>query len=446
MHTKRSISLLAVVAAAALLALTGCKQHTVMPGPHKLMPRVSYYKAIKRQRDYWPTKGWKTKTPAEVGLKKDALEELTKYAFTRTGDDKNRKGTRTDGLIIIKNGYLVFEKYARGYNKDKPHLTWSMSKSFVNTLYGIAVKQGKIKMSDKAAKYYKPLQTTQHHKAITLQHLLNMTPSLFWNEGYEQGILKSSVLAMLYASGRKDMAAFTASFPAKYTPGTHFYYSSGTTNLAVGVLRAAIKADTPAKMESFIWNELFDPIGMQKVTWQRDGAGNVVGSSFLFAPPRQLAKFGYLYLNDGMWEGKRLLPKGWVKFSTTVPKADPKGRYGAHFWLNAGREEHGVKRRFPEAPRDLFYAGGHWGQQIIVIPSLDVVAVILADNRDKTFKRRTFVKLLVETTSSRSMTVQATPRATPPTNKKANVPNAPRVQPANQNQPTPRPTKAIDKK
>jgi CubicO group peptidase (beta-lactamase class C family) len=144
MHTKRSISLLAVVAAAALLALTGCKQHTVMPGPHKLMPRVSYYKAIKRQRDYWPTKGWKTKTPAEVGLKKDALEELTKYAFTRTGDDKNRKGTRTDGLIIIKNGYLVFEKYARGYNKDKPHLTWSMSKSFVNTLYGIAVKQGKI--------------------------------------------------------------------------------------------------------------------------------------------------------------------------------------------------------------------------------------------------------------------------------------------------------------
>lgn len=387
-----------LTAGVALALLAGCQQEPT-PGPHVTLSRISFYEPMIRQRTYWPTEAWKTKSIAEVGINKAKLDELVQYAFKRTGNDKDRKGPRTDGFVLIKNGYLVYEKYARGFTKDKPHLVWSVSKSFVNALYGIAIKQNKCKLDDKAAQYYKPLQTTKHHKAITLRQLLNMTPGLSWKEGYEASPINSSVLAMLYGVGRGDMAKFTAQQPMRYHPGTHFYYSSGTTNLAVGVLRAIIKKD----MEKFIWGELFDKIGMKQVTWQRDGAGNVVGSSYLYAPPRQLAKFGYLYLNDGIWAGKRLFPKGWVKFTTTTPKADQKGRYGAHFWLNVGRMGKGIERRFPEAPKDFFMAGGHWGQRIIAIPSLDLVAVLTADNRDRGFNLRTFVKMLVAAVSSRQL-------------------------------------------
>jgi CubicO group peptidase (beta-lactamase class C family) len=387
---QRFPSLLAL----ALFLLAGCQAAELPPQatpPSPLGSAITAYKPQPRQRAYWPTQGWQSRSPKDAQIDAKALEAVEKYLFTRTGDAKNRKGIRTDGIAIIKDGYLVYEKYARGYDKDRPHLAWSASKSFVNALYGIAARKGLLKLDDPAAKYYKKLDRP-HHREITLRHLLQMTPGLFWREGYEASFFDSSVLAMLYSEGRDDMAAFAAKQRMAYKAGDFWYYSSGTSNLAVGVLRETLKGQD---LNAFIWSELFERIGMKRVTWQRDGAGNVVGSSYLYASPRQLAKFGYLYLNDGLWDGQRILPEGWVTFTATTPPADPIGEYGAHWWLNTGRPEKKIKPRFPSAPRDLLRASGHWGQRIYVFPSHDLVIALLSDNRDDTFNEDRFLSLVM---------------------------------------------------
>ncbi|MCB9638070.1 MAG: serine hydrolase [Myxococcales bacterium] len=412
-----------------LFAVVACKPAEPNPLPAGLKTlgkAITAYSPIIRTRDYWPTQGWKLKKPEEMGVNSQGLKALEDYTFARAGNEVDRKGIRTDGLVIVKNGYLVYEKYARGFDKDRPHLAWSVSKSFVNALYGIAKKKGLLEVDAPVARYYKPMDRGQH-KGVTLRHLLNMTPGLFWREGYEASFFDSSVLSMLYSGGRKDMGLFAAQQRMRYKPGTHWYYSSGTSNLAVATLRAALKGQD---MEKFMWSELFDRIGMKRVTWQRDGAGNVVGSSYLYAPPRQLAKFGYLYLNDGLWEGKRVLPEGWVKFTATVPPADEKGEYGAHWWLNVGRPEMKVKKRFSKAPRDMLRASGHWTQRIYAFPSQDMVVVLTSDNRDETFNENKFLGLLFaslqEKTKAPANTSPKLEARTPPKGPK------PQVQPATQ--------------
>ena len=373
-----------------MLGSVGCKK-SVTAGPAKLADRVTAYKAFPRQRAYWPTQGWQQKKPAEVGMDSAALKKAMAYAFSRTGDEKNRKGIRTDGVVIIHKGYLVHEQYARGYKAETSHLSWSVSKSFVNALFGIAEHKGLLKRSDLASKYVKGMDKGEASK-VTIQNLLNMASGLCWSEGYESSPLKSTVIKMLYTAGREDMAKFAVEQGMCFHAGTHWYYSSGTSNLLMGILRNVV---TPAKYVSFVWKELIERIGMKDVTWERDGSGNFVGSSYLHAPPRELAKFGFLFLNDGVWEDKRLLPKDWVAFSTTTPRADTKGIAGAHWWLNVGRPKQKVPRRFPDAPADTFMASGHWGQYIIVIPSRDLVIVRVGDDRDKSFRRNTLIKLVL---------------------------------------------------
>jgi CubicO group peptidase (beta-lactamase class C family) len=325
-------------------------------------------------------------------MNSESLKQAELYAFTRTGDEKDRKGIRTDGLVIIRNGRIVLERYARGYQANTPHLAWSVSKSFVNALYGIAVRKKMLDVEAPAYRYY-PALNREQHRDITVRHLLQMASGLDWNEGYEASPLKSSVIAMLYTRGRDDMAQFAANPKLRYKPGTRFYYSSGTSNLLMAMLR---DITTPQQYESFIWQELFERIGMRDVTWERDQAGTFVGSSYIYASPRQLAKFGYLYLNDGIWDNQRILPEGWVKFSTTASPADAEGIHGAHWWLNVGRPKHKIPPDLPAAPADMISARGHWGQIIFVIPSLDLVIVRTADDRERAFDRNKFLKLVID--------------------------------------------------
>ena len=398
----------------ALCAVTvlGCQAKPV-PGPDGLAERITAYKSYTRARSSWPTKTWPVAKPASVGFDEKALDKAMKYAFTMTGDEKNRKGVRTDGVVIIRHGKLVYERYARGYKKTTPHLSWSVSKSFTNGLVGIAVHKGLMKIDEPAAKYVKTLDRGQH-KQILIRHLLNQTDGIDWNEGHEPSPIDSKVIMMLYTAGRGNMGLFTAKQPLKYVPGTRWYYSSGTTNLLMLTLRNALKAKKRT-LEDFAWGELFDKIGMSSVTWERDGAGTFVGSSYVYATPRDLAKYGYLFLNNGVWEGKRLVGKDWVKFSTTASKANVKGHYGAQWWLNLGRPERKQKRRFPSVPRELFYAGGHWGQGIFVFPSLDLVIVRTADDRDKTFYRGRFLRLILDSLQaekkSKTVPKKVTPKA-----------------------------------
>lgn len=390
------------------LALAGCTT-TLPAGP--TWDEETHYRPHLRQRSYWPTQAWQVKDPAAVGINKAALQKAVDYAFQVTGDEKDRKGIRTEGLVVIKDGYLVQEHYARGYSKDRRHLSWSVSKSFVNAAFGRAIQKGLVKLEDKASSLCTSLQGGGKDK-ITIRNLLQMSSGLAWMEGYEASPLKSSVLAMLYTSGRQDMGHFAARVPMAYQPGTFWYYSSGTSNLLMALLRDILKGEKA--LEDFLWKEVFDKIGMRDVTWERDGRGVFVGSSYLYARPRDLARFGYLYLNDGRWDGQRLFPEGWVKFTTSTAPADPKGEYGAHWWLNAGRSKPKIQRRWPDVPADAFSAQGHWGQYIYVLPSQDLVVVRTGDDRDKTFQSNTLLKLILASlSSSPSSKPSSTPSPTP---------------------------------
>lgn len=338
-------------------------------------------------RSHWPTDGWERRAPEEVGLDPEALARLDAYAFSRTGDDADRRGQRTNALLIVKDGFLVHERYARGYDAETPLLTWSVTKSVVSTLYGAAVHDGLVDVNAPACRYYAPL-CREGHDRVRITDLLRMSSGLAWAETYETSPIFSSVMAMLYTRGHEDMAAFAASRPLAHPPGTHWSYSSGDTNLLSAALRGAVGEDA---YPDWPWQRLFDRIGMRDVTLERDGAGTFVGSSYLYAPAPALAKWGFLYLNDGVWDGERLLAEGWVDYAATLAPAfhttpvrrdHHEDNPGAQIYLNVGDPERGLAPPWPALPADAMGASGHWGKAIWMIPSWDMVVVRMGDDRE----------------------------------------------------------------
>jgi CubicO group peptidase (beta-lactamase class C family) len=369
-----------------------------------------------KQRSYWPTNDWQTATPEEVGLDPEKLKKLEEYLLRRTGNDDDRKGIRTNAFALIKDGKLVLEGYARGTTPQMPLLLWSVSKSINNTLLGIAVQEGKLNINDSASKYYSPLDKPGH-KEIRVTDFLRMSSGLSWDESYETSPLFSSVIAMLYTQGHSDMANFVASQPQAYPPGTHWNYSSGDAVILSAILRGAVGE----AYDSYPYAMLFDKLGIKNAVFERDAAGTFVGSSYVYLTARDLAKWAFLYLNDGMWDGQRILPLGWVEYTTTmapsyytteIHASDLEDNPGAQFYINHGDPKRNIEKPWPEAPDDLFGGLGHWGKSVFVIPSLDIVMVRLGDDREhacrykgeeecvddveQAFSKRQMLKLLME--------------------------------------------------
>ncbi|XXF77991.1 serine hydrolase [Myxococcaceae bacterium GXIMD 01537] len=351
------------------------------------------------ERSRWPTKDW-TAQPLPAS-RAQAVKAFEDYAFTLTGTDAERKGPRTDGVVIVHHGVVVYERYARGYEAGRRHLGWSMSKSAINALTAIAIDRKALALDDSICKYVKP--TRQEACAITVRHLLEFSSGLDWHETYEgQSNQHSSVLAMLYGEGQKDAVGFITSHALRDAPGTSWAYSSGDTTLLAGVLDAALK---PSVGKDWPWTLLLDVLGMGSAVWERDGKGVPVGSSYLYATPRDWAKLGFFFLNDGCWEDKRILPGGWVAESTTPSEAlqkkplyrDEGDVQGRQLWLN--RKVPGVQDAlpWPHVPEGAYALRGHWGQSVSVIPSMDLVVVRVSDDRDGTFELDTFLKLAMAT-------------------------------------------------
>lgn len=346
----------------------------------------------------FPAENFTVIPPEKAGINSERIAELDRYLFKRIGDDKDRKGIRTDCALLLKDGKIVYEKYTRGFHANRRHLIWSVTKSFINTLMGIAVADGKLKIEDYAAKYYPPLNEPGKDR-IKIDDLLRMSSGLYWNEGYEASPLHSSVIAMLYTRGRGDMADFSARQKILHEPGTHWYYSSGTTNILSALLKNVYQAD----YDNLAHEKLFRKIGMKFVTFEKDSSGVYVGSSYIYTTARDLARLGLLYQNDGVWGKTRILPEGWVRYTTTMSKAyyttpltphDYSDNPGAQWYINAGIPERNQPKPWPGAPADTFAGLGHWGQSIFVIPSLGIVAVRMADDRDGSFDKDTYLKLI----------------------------------------------------
>jgi CubicO group peptidase (beta-lactamase class C family) len=345
------------------------------------------------ERPEWPTRDW-TQGALPAG-REQALKAFEEYAFTRVGRDEERKGVRTDGVVIIHHGRLVYERYAAGFKASQRHLGWSMSKSVTNALTAVAVAHGALSLEDSICKYVKA--TNEAACAITVRNLLEFASGLDWKEGYENGSPQtSSVLAMLYGEGQHDMVRFITSHVLRDKPGTSWEYSSGDSTLLAGVVEAAMK---PRFGTGWEWTLLLDPVGARSTLWERDGAGTLVGSSLVHATPRDWAKLGFLFLNDGCWEGQRILPERWVAASVTPSEPLRQKRVdwedgdvtGRQFWLNRSMPGFQETRPWPDVPEDTYAMRGHWGQSVSIIPSLDLVVVRMADDREKAFSLNAFL-------------------------------------------------------
>jgi CubicO group peptidase (beta-lactamase class C family) len=330
----------------------------------------------------WPVPDWPV-APAEG----PAALALDDYAFTLVGADAERKGLRTNTVLVVHAGHIIYERYARGWQVEHPHLTWSVTKSMLAAMVGVAVGEGWLHPGDSVCDHYDAVDEC----AMTPDHLLSMGSGLDWNEGYEdEPYHQSSVIAMLYGLGALDMAAFVGHHPSAAPPGRLYRYSSGDSVLLAAVLAGAL----PARMrDTFPHDFLFGPLGMHSAVLEQDRAGTFVGSSYAYATPRDMARFGYLYLRDGCWHDERLLPEGWVAQSVAVNPVfleaasyewsrDGDAVPGRHFWTNHAIPERGIDSVWPDVPDDAYQASGHWGQSITVIPSEDLVVVRTADDRE----------------------------------------------------------------
>ncbi|MHC8315765.1 serine hydrolase domain-containing protein [Pseudomonas sp. LB3P31] len=333
----------------------------------------------------WPAEHW-SRGPTLSG---PALHALETYAFPPR-DDTTRTGIRTDALLVIRDGQVVYERYAAPTTADTPHLTWSISKSLMATVLGVAYGEGLFKLQDPALKFYPALK---QHPDLTLADLLHWASGLDWQEDYEYAPLKSSVVAMLYTRGHSDMAAFTASHVAYAEPGQAFRYSSGDSNLLSAALKNIVG---PVRYADYPWTALFEPLGIRHATWEADASGTFVASSYAYLTARDLARVGLLMARDGRWGERQLVPKEWVAFNlepfkhykahqdATVP--------GGHWWLN--RAADGAAQPWPDAPADTFAALGHWGQALYVIPSENLVIVRYGDDRDGSYSHNALLQLI----------------------------------------------------
>lgn len=310
-----------------------------------------------------------------TGIDTERLDSALTRAFSEPDPNRLRS---TRAVVVVYNGQIVGERYAPGISHDTPLPGWSMTKSVTNALVGILVGKGRLSL-DQPIDLDLWTESDDPRRAITLDDLMHMSSGLQFDETYES--MASDVVQMLYTSD--DAAAFAAALPLQHEPGSQWQYSSGTTNIISKVVRDAIGGST-ADYFAFPHRELFDKIGMSTAVIEPDASGTYVGSSFMYASARDWARFGMLYLQDGVWEGERILPEGWVTYSTTPAPVAPHGQYGAQFWLNGGPTTDPLDRPWPTLPPDTFMMRGHDGQSVTIIPSLNTIIVRLGLSHEDT--------------------------------------------------------------
>jgi CubicO group peptidase (beta-lactamase class C family) len=279
-------------------------------------------------------------------------------------------------VVIVKDEHIVAERYAQSFGVDTLVMSFSVSKSFTNALLAILVRQGRIDMNKPIA--IREWQTTGDPRAKLLpDDLLRMASGLDAKEG-DSGLDPAN--QMFY--NRNDMAGYAASRQLKEAPGSEWEYTSMNTLLLDRVIGDTIGGG-PQGVRDFAQRELFGPLHMHNVTTEFDGAGTFVGASHLYATPRDFARFGQLYLNDGVTPaGQRILPEGWVAYSR---KSTLGTSYGAGFWTNDGSSEFAAYRVARGFPKDGFFASGNLGQRIYIVPSAHLVMVRFGYSKGPTF-------------------------------------------------------------
>jgi len=311
-----------------------------------------------------------------------AAQDVLDYAFGTDLPAADRAELGTRAVVVLKDGRLVAERYAPGFGPTTPQLGWSMTKSVTDLLVGRLVQEGRISLDDD---HLRPEWDGDRRADITVRQLLQMTSGLAWDETYA---LNTPITRMLYLE--HDMGGYAAAQELAHDPGTYRQYSSGSTTLLCSVLaaRTGLGANLPRDL-------LFGPLGLSSAVLEPDAAGTPVCSSYLWATPRDWAAVGQFALDDGVWNGRRLVPAGWLAASTKAVAVGggESTPYGSGWWPNQGLDGALVE---PGLPADAYFAEGHDGQWTIVVPSRRLVVVRLGFTpaRDDSRGLSTAVRLL----------------------------------------------------
>ncbi len=286
----------------------------------------------------------------------------------------------TKAVVVVKDGHIIAERYAPGYAVDTPILGYSATKSVISALTGILVRQGKLAVDEPApvAAWQDP-GDSRH--AITVDDLLRHTSGLAMGSSLNASLASALAPVNRMKYIERDMAGFAESSALETAPGSAWNYHDGNYLILSRLIRDAA-GGRAADVLRFARRELFEPLGMRNVTLEFDATGTPEGSAQMLAPARDWARFGLLYLNDGVVGGKRILPEGWVSYSASLTPNGWVG-IGAGFWTNRGDSKGSQFRTSLGMPRDAFYASGTFGQYVIIVPSERLVVVRLGTSGNR---------------------------------------------------------------
>lgn len=325
---------------------------------------------------YWPTEAWQTADPAMLGFDPDQLQAAIAFETSHA---------HTQGIVVVRHGYIAAERYARGFTTTTRHESYSMAKSVTSALVGIAIAQGALSGTDKRlCEVYDVWDCgddADPRSRITVDHVMNITSGLEWREDWRTGSTENDIFRAF-----PNVVDFTLSRPAVTEPGSVMRYSTGDPSLLTGILQDA----TGRTALAFAQEEIFTPLGLPALPWASDAQGRTTTYAGLQATAREYAKLGLLYLRQGEWDSQQIVPADWIARTTQpVERCTDVYRYLWH--INApirlGVADPACTEiigcpplSFADLPADTYFAEGVLGQFIFVIPSQDLVVVRLAQD------------------------------------------------------------------
>jgi CubicO group peptidase (beta-lactamase class C family) len=326
----------------AVVLIIGCSTYLLANEATASAPRAP---------DYWPTEGWRTSTPEEQGMDSEKLAEALDFI--------RDEGLNVHSLLVIRNGYVVIDAYFYPFQKGSTHDLASATKSFTSTLVGIAIDKGYIESVHTPVLELFPNRTVANvdvrKKAMTIEDVLMMSSGL-------ECVNSPTEVTLEQMWQTRDWIQFTLDLPMRHEPGSEFCYLSNGSHLLSGIVHER----TGMIAFDFAQKNLFGPLGISDVFWPTDPFGdNNTGWGNLHLVPHGMAKLGSLYLHDGVWDGKQILSREYVKAATSMKVSFKNGGgYGYQWWI------------YPE--RGTYAAEGKGHQEIIVVPEKNMVVVFTA--------------------------------------------------------------------
>jgi CubicO group peptidase (beta-lactamase class C family) len=349
-----------------------------------LAPNAAYAQEIPKTPDYWPTAGWKSSPPEEQGVDSEKLADMIDLAF--------QQGYNIRSVSVVRNGYLILDAYFHPFPRDTWHVVQSCTKSITSSLIGIAIDKGYIESVEVPVldlfPEISPENLEKNKKMMTLHDLLTMASGLDTRDSW---LYRWEGLTKMRSS--PDWARYALDLPMSDPPGTRFEYSNCVAHLIGVILQRATQTDAL----TFAREHLLDPLGIGEVDWQKKLDGTCFGWAGIRMRPLDMAKIGFLYLNNGMWEGRQIISREWIEESTRsqIHAASLTESYGYEWWIDDS---------------GCYAALGYGGQYIVVCPSKNIVVVFTGVLQERDFEvPRVLLERYIQPACSQSLRIEENP-------------------------------------